>query len=206
MQELAYEIPRPANREINAAIVRAIPFDQVCMNGILNAPHELIEAGNVAFNTGHVFGRGHSIAARAPIGKSDRSSDVFGLIVERKLPDFVAFQDVGLVNEGLVGNADFRRAVIDYLLRGYSGALHIRFGIFPRLERCDMFFDVTEGRSRLRGPKHTNPPHIMLSTDDRNGGWSHQQPIIDACINLKLAEIDPDSLVRPDLEHPSFIR
>lgn len=205
MKELAYEIPQQ-NREINAAIVRAIPFDSICVNGILNAPRELIEKEQVAVNTGHLFSRGHSIVGRSPIGKADRSFDAYALIVERKLPDFVAFNDVGLTNEGPFSLATYQRTIADFLLRGYSGALHVHFGIFPRLERCNVFFDVTEGRARLRGEKRFNPPHIMFSGDDRNSGWSHQQPIIDACVKLKLAEIDPDSLVRPDLEHPSFIR
>lgn len=206
MKELAYEIPQ-LNREINAAIVRAIPFEAICLNGILNAPRELIENAQVAVNTGHLFGRGHAIAGRAQIGRADRTYDAFALIVERKFPDFVAFNDVGLTSEGPFSLEGYRRTVADYLLRGYTGALHIHFGIFPRLERCNVFFDITEGRARLRGEKKVNPPHIMFSGDDRQGntGWGRQQSIVDECIKLKLREIDPDSLVRPELESPTFI-
>ncbi len=204
MIELAFELPQ-MNREIRAEIVRAIPPEQICLNGVLNAPRELIEAGQVAINTGHIFGRGHTIAARAPIGKADRSYDAYGLIFERKLPDFLAFRDVGLIAGNMIGDEGFLRAIAEHLMRGYTGALHLQFGTFPRLERCNMFFEVTEGR-RL-GQKLTNPPHIIFSGDDRHADnpWGRQQPIIDACRKMKLVVIDHDLLVRPEIVPPAFI-
>src|SRR3989338_3790538 len=97
--ELFFEIPMDV-QEIMIKLVETIPPNWAWVDGGLYAPKNLIASGQVEENTGFAVERFHSIHPTI-IGNYDRNEgkhgkpDLFAIMVERKLPGFIRFNEAG---------------------------------------------------------------------------------------------------------------
>lgn len=124
----------PDNSERIAAVIQAIGQRKWhWVNGQIDAPADLIDAGLVRQDTGYNLSRfypTHPLVVprrQAPSGETQIEPDLFGLVIAGLLPGFVRFDETGFDNRDITVAMAFQAAV-SYIRRGYLGQLHFRYG------------------------------------------------------------------------------
>lgn len=171
-----------------ARLVEAIPDDWSDVNGLLDSAEP-----DAAWDTGYEFhrhGSGVKIVARRGCTTHSRVAevvypDLVALLVERRAPGFISFE-----NAGYDSNWQFlaaRSLAAGFIRRGSRGRLSINNGrgreyadekpaqVDFRLSPWSLFLDTST-------PRHTMPPAVVLSWDERYGGSLAQlEPVHAIC-------------------------
>jgi hypothetical protein len=192
-QTFYFEIPEIV--EVKTKLTVAIPSYWAWVDGVMSAPDHLKASGNVAEYTGYQLSRFHDI--HPTIREMDKHMpDLYGMIAENKLPDFISFEEAGYESK-IVTLELAKRVVIAYLGRGYGGHLSFYKGCHRNVKhdnpaRCEMIFQSWEGAPFQRPESGKQPARIKLEWDERYGGkTSDIEPILSACYSLGLREYVP---------------
>lgn len=179
MKEMkTFEIP--GNQEAVVKLIESIPLDWAWLDGALNAPENLVKSGSAEKATGFYIGRFHSIKPTV-IGVPEEKPDLYAIIVGRKLPGFVLFEEAGFEDKFLITLKLAKNIVIGFIRKGYTGRLHFYKGYrdnnkFDNPARCEIVFN-------------SKGSYISLEWNSNYGGREeHIEPIVKVCGSLGLKE------------------
>lgn len=195
-KKLFFEIPN--DQEVKAKLVETMPNDWTWVNGILRAPEDLVFSGQVASDTGIAIQRFHDIhptiiGERKPEGEGRLKPDLLAILVDRKLPSFIRFDEAGY-NPYIVTMELAKRVAVAYLKRGYRGNLNFYKGCHDYSAtdndgRCYIAFEPWNGAPCMHEEEGHQPARIRLE-------WFYDridcvESIIAICRSLNLREYEP---------------
>ncbi len=195
---LYFEIPD--NSEIMMRLVGTIPANWLWVDGSLRAPKDLITSGQAEEHTGFALRRfrGSSptiIGSYNEDERKERTPDLFTMMVERKLPGFVVFDEVG-IDTGVFTLELAVRIAVGLLGKGYRGGLRFYKNYyddskFDNPARCDMIFNPWHGHHTSE-EAGSQPARVKIEWKSRFGGTEADvTPIINFCRSLNLREYAP---------------
>ncbi len=130
MEKRLFEIVED-NSEVMVQIIEAVPSNWSWVDGLLNAPAQLISLGKVAPNSGFALRRFHmihpTIIGREKEGnKTTLKADFYSMMVERKLPEFILLDEAAFEtsSQGLT------MEVIKSIAVAYVGRYNYRGGLY----------------------------------------------------------------------------
>lgn len=192
-------------RERIARLVEAIPDNWSCVSGYLSVDKKSAQEDHVAWNTGYWIGCATKNAVPWLVGQNsfrqlcEARPDVYGILIDRKQPHFVQFDEAGLgeawYTEHALRMPDLKRVIAALIRNKYRGRLEfIRYtahvgGGMPRLQcRVEMRrFD----RFRQDGEEAQDncPPEIRLRWLAAHHTREMIEPIEAKCRSLSLREL-----------------
>lgn len=203
--ELFFKIPD--DQEVMVKLVEAVPANWSWVDGALDAPKNLVASGQVEENTGFVLRRFHSIQPTI-IGSYDRNKgewgnpDLFAIMVERKLPGFISFNEAGY-NSCIVTLELAKRIAVGFLRQGYCGGLHFYSGCcdnnkYDNPARCSLIFEPWDGvKEMCREEAGPQPARVKLEWDSQYYGKEEDiAPIVAVCRSLNLHQYVPGALAK----------
>jgi hypothetical protein len=176
----------PATQEALVALIRTVPQRWSWVNGRLDAPTELIASSQAVKGTGLRLERYSDIHPlyEGELNDGRRAEpDILAMVVERRLPGHVNFQEAGY-HCTLMPFQLCKDIALAYIERGYTGC--IEFVLGQSEERIDHMavFRICW--------KSCNGPHLAVSYDNQYDGPKTQAAeIIAKCRELGLAELKP---------------
>jgi hypothetical protein len=191
-QVFYFEIP--PQKEAMAWLVEAIPNAWQWVDGYLSAPEGL----DVARETGFQLSR-YSSAPNivAPTGKVP---DFLGIMVLRKPPAFMCFEEAGYESKSVPVEL-VKKIAVEFLLMSYSGHLTFfkschRNSKYENSARCSMIFQSWGGAPFQRPEDGEQPARVKLEWSRVNrGSLEDIEPILKVCRSLGLREYVPESKV-----------
>ncbi|MFA6105212.1 MAG: hypothetical protein WC725_01260 [Patescibacteria group bacterium] len=181
----------PDNPEVRKKLVESIPKDWKWFDGVLHFPPDQEMFRDIAYQTGYLFSRLHDISP-VIVGKAEQGSgkrhlpDLSALMVDKKLPSFVAFEEAGRKSEKSF--EIIRKIAAVFLRRGYVGHLSFvrsahKYNRFNNSVRCDF---------RIY-PHGGEPSDIKLVWSPEFGGNPSQlEAVLTAFYSLGLERKDID--------------
>ncbi|MDO8551821.1 MAG: hypothetical protein Q7S03_04045 [bacterium] len=189
----------PDDLEIMIKLIEATPATWLCLSGTIRAPEALIVRGLALEETGFYIGRFHSIRPTI-IGRYDPKGriepDLFGMLVEQKLPGFVQFDQAG-------DSAEFITLTLakflaqGFVVKGYRGHLTFVKSIWDndmgqRSARYGLSLVTWESYPKDREFVGMQPPLVTLEGDGRYGGKEADiESLFTVCRFLGLKEYKP---------------
>jgi hypothetical protein len=171
-----------------ARLIEAVPDDWSDMSGLLDAADP-----DAAWDTGYEFHRHGSsvrIVARRRWTSHDKVAevvrpDLFALLVEKRAPGFISFDDIGF-------NANWqflaaRSLAVGFIRQGYRGWLSINNGrdrkdADQKPAQVDLHMSPWSLLADVNAPRCIVPSAVVLSWDERHGGCLAQlEPIHAVC-------------------------
>lgn len=203
--QLFFEIPD--NQEVMTRLVESVPSNWSWVDGELHAPKHLIDSGQVEENTGFALERAHEIHPTI-IGSYDRSTgkrrkpNLFAIMVKRKLPGFIKFDEAGF-NAHIVTLKLAKAVAVGFIQNGYRGKLHFFKGWdcddkYDNDARCEMIFEPWHGAPCEREEAGTQPARIQLVWNRSCERNEDITPIIAACRLLNLRQYSHVDLEKLD--------
>ena len=191
----------PADPEVMARLVEAVPDHWRWVTGSLYPTKKLIASGVVQEDTGFVLARFHNINPTIA-GTYDRSArarinpNFFAIMVDRKMPGFVFFDEAGLDCQTLPFST-VKRLAAGFIRNGYGdGFLDFRSNdhdnyMADNPARCNMIFQRWHG-GEYHIEKGPQVARIRVEWEEKFGGTKeHVAPIVSVCQSLKLREYQP---------------
>lgn len=191
----------PEDGDVMAQVVEAVPDSWSWVDGFLSAESGLIAASRVLKDTGLRLSRFHSIkptivGRRRSQEEGESVPDIFGFVIEHKLPGFVSFDEAGFQEGKVVTLALAKRLAAGFIRLGYRGGLWFSAGCcdnqkYSNPAICDIRLQPWEGFhcSEERGEQ---PSRVKLEWNAEFGGSQAMvDPIAEACRRLGLKEYDP---------------
>lgn len=203
-ETLFFEIPD--DQEVMTKLVESVPSSWSWVNGYLHAPKNLRAAGLVQENTGFILERFHDIHPTI-VGDYDgnegrrKRPDLYAIMVEQKLPSFVAFEHAGFDDSRFLTLALAKRIAIGFLKKGYRGGLRFYSDCYDNKEfdnpaHCNLVFMPREGAPAFNEPG-PQPSRIKVGWDKRYGGKEEDIAVIlSVCRGFNLREYIPQ---RPEV-------
>jgi hypothetical protein len=199
MERRMFEIPD--NSEVMAQLIEAVPSNWSWVDGRLEAPSQLIHDNKVALNSGFALQRFHSIHPTIVGKKKDEeiiNPDFYSLIVERKLPEFITFDEAAFETsyEGLTMEV-IKSIAAAYVRCNYRGVLYFYSGYrhnykYDNPARCSIKLFRWSPTPFMRDeyPLEEYPPTVEIKWDRILGGEEKDvQPILSVCKRLDLQEL-----------------
>ncbi len=190
-----FEIPNDV--EIMAKLVLAVPSNWSWIDGILVAPDELIASGKAIADTGIGIMRFHSISPTIrgrynPKTGGEYDPDLYGILVDQKLPGFVRFDEAGF-RTSLPSVSLAQKIAVGYLRKGYCG--HLTFfedcydsSKYNNPAVCKIVISDQE-RLSVEQEGGFQPSSIELEWNTRYGGKQEDvERIATVCRSLELKE------------------
>jgi hypothetical protein len=201
MEKRLFEIPD--NSEVMAQLIEAVPSGWSWVDGYLSAPDQFIRHGKIALNSGFVLQRFHSIHPTIVGRKKDEeriNPDFYSLIVERKLPEFITFDEAAFETscEGLTMEV-VKSIAIAYVRCHYRGGLRFYGGYrnnhkYDNPARCSINLVRWSHALFIRDeyPLEEYPSTVEVQWNREFGGEEKDvQPILLVCERLNLQELKP---------------
>lgn len=195
-KKLFFEIPN--DQEVKAKLVEAVPNNWTWVNGILRAPQNLVSSGQVVTDTGFAIQRFHDIhptivGEHRHDGQGRLKPDLLAILVDRKLPSFIRFDEAGY-DPHIVTMELAKKVAVAFLKQGYRGRLDFYNGChdYSAIDndgRCYIEFQPWDGAPCIHEEEGLQPARIRLE-------WFYDridciEPIISACRSLNLREYEP---------------
>ncbi|WKZ29298.1 MAG: hypothetical protein QY323_01050 [Patescibacteria group bacterium] len=180
----------PDDSEALARVIEAVPQEWSWVDGRLGPPQALVENGQVARTAGYFIGRFHSIhpTIQGPWNHKERRSDrpdLCEILIEHKLPLFIAFDEAGFQERTMhLGAA--KKIAAHHVRFGYRGWLFWYVGWddddkYRNEARCEMHFSRQENEAKNW--------LVELAVLPRFGGKPEAlTPLLEACRALGLKE------------------
>ena len=200
MGSLIFQIPEDSM--VMSQLTEAVPdWGRVgWIGGCLIPTQAMIQNGQVAKDTGFKLSRfisDHLLKGRYdPKAGGDLPCDWCEMLVERKLPAFVIFHQVGY-SGSLISFSDAKQITKGFLNLGYRGALNFYSADydnheFENPERCRLHLERWRGYKCQEKGHAEHHPLISLEWNVEYGGKREElEPIVSFCRSLGLAELDP---------------
>ncbi|MDO8551822.1 MAG: hypothetical protein Q7S03_04050 [bacterium] len=189
-QSFYFEIPDDSM--VMVKVLEAIPPDWFLFKGLLEAPEALVSAGKAVKDNGFYVGRHYCIKPTVIRRSESRDRievpDLFAFIVERKLPEFVSFVELG--NNSSEITLDQGKEIIKGLLKlGYRGS--IWFVKDSLHNGCDIRLIPWKGPSAANEEAGKQPARIRVYRD--KGEDVDMMPLVLSCRSLGLKVYEPVS-------------
>lgn len=194
----------PDNQKVMAKLVEAIPSDWLWVEGVLDAPSDLVVSGAALKDTGFVIGYfqpNPSVVAIAGRFNPERVTqreipDPLGILVGKRLPGFVSFERAGY--DADVVTLDLAKSIaIGFLRKGYRGRLCF-YGTrrggrrTNKSAECSMIFEPSEGHPEFGDECGPQPARIRVEFLKPEGGTQQDvDSVLDVCRRLGLREYIP---------------
>jgi len=185
-----------------ARLVEVVPSDWSWLDGGLSAPQSLVDSGQVAAGMGYAIQRFHSIRPTIvdslnPGYHSEQVLDLYGLIAERRFPEFIQFDEAGYSKPITLELA--KSIAIAYIRLGYLGILKFYSSCYDNskydnAERCHFHLHYPgDAIGGISLPRDVPFRALELRWDERYGGKEeHLEPILSVCRSLGLRELTPE--------------
>ncbi len=195
--KLFFEIPD--DQEIMVKLVEAIPSNWLWVDGELRASKVLVASGKVEENTGFVVQRFHSVQPTI-IGGYNRNEkkcwnpNLYAIMVERKLPGFIRFDEAGYSSPSITLELA-KQIAVGFLRKGYRGSLSFYRDCYNNIKYdnpalCEIVFESWHGASKSRAEIGSQSAHIKLEWESRYSGKEDDiAPIVDVCRFLNLRDV-----------------
>ena len=186
MNRKVYQIPD--DQDVMIEFIRTIPDDWYYMNGNIYPPAQLIDDGKVAKDTGFQLAR-FSITPQIISRDCDlKNANLFDIMVEQKLPDFVYFDETGLLGSD-INFVTSRDVAAGFVSKGYRGWLRYVRSVGKYMHEvsaeCNYAFGSKPGASR----NIEFTPSISFEWYKEHGGSKEQLlPVLSLCQKFGLKE------------------
>lgn len=202
--ELFFEIPIATANEVAPQLVSAVPSAWLWVDGGLHASENLIASGEVEENTGFALDRFHDIhpTIRGSYDQKNgiwRKPNLCAIMVERKLPGFITFNEAGYDKSISLELA--KLIATEFLRKGWRGWLSFYKDCqdnytYHNSARASMIFQPWDGAPVCGVEAGPQPARIKLEwLDSYYGKMEDVMPIVKVCHSLGLREYVPVALV-----------
>jgi len=194
----SFEFALPDDSNIISSLVRAVPDGWSWLDGGLYAPKRLVDEGLAMPDTGYALsrfrgGRTEVTGRTVRDGEVTRevAPDLFGFLVERKRPAWVAFEEAGFGNSYDLTFATAKRLASGFVYLGYRGIL--RFYRDCRnndkyRNPAHFYLEMAPGGC-LVAEGHEGEGVALISWDAENGGTKDMvAALLDICGKLELKD------------------
>jgi hypothetical protein len=179
----------PDNPQIVAALVAAIPSNWRWVEGTLNAPNSLLSSGEALADTNLWLSRFHTINSTIRGVRTENETkppNLFGILLEHKLPGSVRFDEAGLDahTPADITLSLAKKFAIAFIAKGYRGDLVFfsnayRNYMYNNPERCSIDFFGEIGQ-------------VKIEWDENYGGNEKNiESFVATCKSLELRERQP---------------
>jgi hypothetical protein len=202
--ELFFEIPDDC--EVMAKLIGAVPSSWAWVDGCLWAPPELVASKEAIEDTGFSLSRFHTIHPTIRgkdvfiegQGWTKTNPNLMAILVERKLPGFIVFEEAGY-QEPLITMELSKQIAIAYVRKNYGGHLSFykdcyRNSKYDNPAKCLLTLQPWQGPPISGKEAGDQPARARLEWESRYGGKEKDiEPIIAVCHELNLREYSPMS-------------
>jgi len=192
----------PDYKEVAVRLVEAVSSDWSWLDGSLDAPQSLKDSGQVAVETGYAISRFHTIKPTIVASPSppdlEGTPDLYGLIADRRFPDFVRFDEAGIYKPISLDEA--KRIAIAYVRFGYLGFLFFYSNYhdnskYHNAARCRIYLQTPmDSIDGIIYPQDMPLSAVTLEWDEEYDGKEEDlEPILSVCRSLDLPELTPQA-------------
>lgn len=187
-----FEIPEDS--DVMAKIIESVPTSWSFMDGVLCPTKDIIASGQVEERTGFNISRFYSINPTIAGENVGVIPNLFGILVEQKIPAFISFEEAGYEDHRIITFELVKRIAAGFVRKGYRGHLSAFRDCqdddkYNNSAKCKIALKPFEGSAAF-DELGQQPPRVRLEW--RAHCDEYVAPIVTACQSLNLLGYSPN--------------